>query len=104
MLELQPVEEPKRKYLGSPNYNTPRYANAAIPNYKAKPYAIGMWQMFRPIFIAAANHSLRHDDPGLIEANQRAGRKGSSVTPILTELVRAGKIGRISRGLYRMLD
>lgn len=102
MIEL--ADEPARTNGGVPT-STPT-AYEAYKNKTSGRWASLLWPMIEPIFKAEKTRSkdglVQYNDPRLKDVLIKTGNSPSTITPLLSELRRQGKVVRPHRGWYML--
>jgi len=98
MVEVNPDYHPHT------NGATPPAAATGVKQTNPK-WALRMWPQIEPVFKqakATGTGILAYDDPRLIAILVNAGNSASTITPLLSELRRCGKLVRPHRGMYKL--
>lgn len=65
-------------------------------------WVLQFWPEFEKVMRMAKDYTVDKDDPSILNVLLKRGNSPSSISPIWTGLVRAGKVDRISHARYRI--
>ena len=93
---------------GKPNGTAEEPVSTSYEEFKKQSsgrWATKLWPVFEPIFKSQKERGdglIRYDDPRLADALVKSGNNPHTVTPLLSEFKRQGKLIRPHRGWYML--